>query len=112
MKKNLEYEGVHVVYEAIDGSVQPVEDPRTTTFQYKFTFDDPTDLESKSGSGNDWKKALSGGGHGQYYVQEGTWADPRLVGGEPSPPSILDPEASAGWIGNLSKSKTAKITRL
>jgi hypothetical protein len=112
VKKSLEYEGVHVVYDAIDGTVNAVEDPRTTTLQYKFVFDDPMDTESKSGSGNDWQKALTAGGHGEYYVTEGTWADPRLTGGAPSPPEITDPEASASWIGNASKSKAAKITRL
>lgn len=112
VKKSLEYEGVHVVYDAIDGTVNTVEDPRTTTLQYKFVFDDPMDTESKSGNGNDWQKALAAGGHGEYYVTEGTWADPRLTGGAPSPPEITDPEASASWIGNASKSKAAKITRL
>ncbi len=112
IRKNLEYENVAVTYDAIDGSTVFVEDPRTTVFQYKFTFDETSDTESDSGSGNNWQTSLTAAGHGDYYILEGTWADPRLTGGQPSMPTITDPEASASWIGNAGKSKSAKITRL
>ena len=112
IRKNLEYENVAVTYDAIDESTVFVEDPRTTVFQYKFTFDETSDTESDSGSGNNWQTSLTAAGHGDYYILEGTWADPRLTGGQPSMPIITDPEASASWIGNAGKSKSAKITRL
>ena len=112
VRKNLLYQGVDVSYNAIDGSVVSVEDPRTTVFQYKFQFSNDDFTESSTGTGNNWKNAMTQGGHGKYYVSEGMWADPRLTGGQPSPPSILDPEASADWIGNAGKSQSAKITKL
>ena len=112
IKKKLSYEGVHVTYNAIDGSTVTVEDPRTTIFQYKFEFSNDDFSESSTGSGNNWKNAMTMGGHGRYYVSQGIWADPRLTGGQPSPPNILDPEASADWIGNVGKSQAAKITKL
>lgn len=112
LKKPLVYEDGGVVYNALDGSIVSVEDPRSTTFQYKFEFDNDNYEESDSGSGNNWKKSMTANGHGDYYISEGFWADPRLIGGQPQPPNILEPEASAAWIGDVAKSQSAKITKL
>ena len=112
IKKILSYEGVAVSYDVVDGTTTFVEDPRSSVFQYLFTFIDTSDNESDTGSGNDWQKAMKSGGHGEFYISEGTWANPRLVGGEPASPTLEDIEATAEWIGNASNSKAAKITRL
>ena len=71
VRKNLLYQGVDVSYNAIDGSVVSVEDPRTTVFQYKFQFSNDDFTESSTGTGNNWKNAMTQGGHGKYYVSEG-----------------------------------------
>jgi phage-related protein len=112
IKKILSYEGIAVSYDAIDGTKVLVEDPRSSTFQYMFTFDDTSDNKSETGSGNDWQKAMKAAGHGEFYIAEGTWANPRLEGGEPTKPILTDIEATLGWIGSAASSKKATITRL
>lgn len=83
-----------------------VPDVSYSALQFIFKIDPETE-DTASGQGNDVKKAMASGGHGTFFLSQGSWADlvdPTVL------PSEEDPAAGTNWNGTNSKPVT--ITKL
>lgn len=97
-------DGTSITYEA--GTVKVgVVDASYTTLQFIFSID-PDSESTKTGEGNDFKKALGTTPHGDWYAMNTTWADLVDPTQEPTPD---DPGKGTNWQGQNSKPVT--ITR-